>query len=433
MSLAWWNGRIVPVAEVHISPGDAGFLFGDGLFETLRVDAGRARDLSAHLDRLYAGLRRLGIDPPESRCDLGRAVTDVAQAAPRPVARLRITVSRGDEDGPTRLITTAPYEPPGEDLYRRGVAAVLLPEFRIDSRDPLAGLKSLCYQANRLALRPAEARGAWDALRLNEHGGLCSGIAEQSRAGAAGRDLHASRERAGACPGPSAAAARNGSAPRKGATLDDLAAADGLLLMNSLIGALPVSRVDGREIAVGPQVLSSLRSALVGSSPPTTRLTSVPAANRVLVSAWLMMASVFEVHRRRIALGELRQGHRGRQRDHVHPLRLHVEGAAVGHRTEGGDRARGRRRSCSSSGTGCSRGAGKPCRHAPRRPRSPAGPPTASPGRRSSAPPPAGRRRGSSASSGRPECPAARRTSAPRSAPSSRRRGSPPPGRPDWG
>jgi branched-subunit amino acid aminotransferase/4-amino-4-deoxychorismate lyase len=143
MSLAWWNGRLVPAEEVRISPDDAGFLFGDGLFETLRIDAGRARDLSAHLDRLFAGLQRLAIAPPEDRCALGRAVTDVAQAAPRPGARLRITVSRGTERGPTRLITASLYEPPGPDVYRRGVAAILVPEIRIDSRGPLAGLKSL--------------------------------------------------------------------------------------------------------------------------------------------------------------------------------------------------------------------------------------------------------------------------------------------------
>ena len=73
MSLAWWNGRMVPLEEVRLSPADAGFLFGDGLFETLRVDAGRPRDLSAHLDRLFAGLQRLSIAPPEDRCALGRA------------------------------------------------------------------------------------------------------------------------------------------------------------------------------------------------------------------------------------------------------------------------------------------------------------------------------------------------------------------------
>lgn len=253
MSLAWWNGRIVPVEEIRIVPADAGFLFGDGLFETLRVDDGRARDLSAHLDRLYAGLRRLGIDPPESRCDLGRAVTDVAQAAP-PVARLRITVSRGDEDGPTRLITTAPYEPPGDDLYRRGVAAILLPESRIDSRGPLAGLKSLCYQANRLALRQAEARGAWDALRLNEHGRLVSG----SRSNVAlvlPDGIFTPPESEGCLPGTvRRRLLETGAIRERALTLEDLAAATGLLLMNSLVGALPVSRVDGREIPVGPEL-----------------------------------------------------------------------------------------------------------------------------------------------------------------------------------
>ena len=271
MSLAWWNGRIVPAAEVHISPADAGFLFGDGLFETLRVDAGRARDLSAHLDRLYAGLRRLGIEPPEERCDLGRAVTDVAQAAPRPVARLRITVSRGDEGRPTRLITAASYEPPGEDLYRRGVAAILLPESRIDSRGPLAGLKSLCYQANRLALRQAEARGAWDALRLNERGRLCSG-SRSNLALALPDGIFTPPESEGCLPGTvRRRLLETGAIHERPLTREDLAAADGLLLMNSLIGALPVSSVDGREIPVGPEILAISAALFVNRPGPAAR------------------------------------------------------------------------------------------------------------------------------------------------------------------
>lgn len=256
MSLSYWNGRLVPAEEVRIAPDDAGFLFGDGLFETLRVDGGRPRDLSAHLDRLLAGLERLGIATPESRCDLGRAVAEVAEAAPRPLARLRITISRGTAAGPTRLITASPYEPPGEP-----VTAVLLADFRIDSRSPLAGLKSLSYQTNRGALREAEARGAFEALLLNEHGRL----AEGSRSNVAlvlPEGIFTPPGSEGCLPGTvRRRLLERGALRERPLTLEDLAAAGGLLLMNSLLGALPVARVDGREIPVGPEA-ARLRALL---------------------------------------------------------------------------------------------------------------------------------------------------------------------------
>ncbi|MFL6262995.1 MAG: aminotransferase class IV [Thermoanaerobaculia bacterium] len=259
MSLSYWNGRLVPAEEVRIAPDDAGFLFGDGLFETLRVEGGRPRDLSAHLDRLLAGLERLGIDTPESRCDLGHAVSEVAKAAPRPLARLRITISRGNVDGPTRLITASPYEPPGET-----VTAVLLMDSRIDPRSPLAGLKSLCYQKNRLALREAEARGAFEALLLNEHGRL----AEGSRTNVAlvlPEGILTPPESEGCLPGTvRRRLLERGALRERPLTLEDLAAADGLLLMNSLIGVLPVSRLDGRELPVGPEA-ARLRGLLFQS------------------------------------------------------------------------------------------------------------------------------------------------------------------------
>jgi branched-chain amino acid aminotransferase len=257
MSLAWWNGRIVPLEEVRVPPTDAGFLFGDGLFETLRVDAGRPRDLSAHLDRLFAGLLRLGIAPPDDRCSLGRAVTEVAKAAPGPVARLRITVTRSE----TRLITASPYEPPGEDLYRQGVAAVLLPELRVDSRSPLAGLKSLCHQANRLALRQAEAQGAWEALLVNEHGRLAEG-SRSNLALVLPDGIFTPPESEGCLPGTvRRRLLERGEIRERPLSLEDLAAAKGLLLMNSLIGVLPVSRVGGRELPVGPEAARLLHRA----------------------------------------------------------------------------------------------------------------------------------------------------------------------------
>ena len=160
MSLAYWNGRLVPMGEVRLGVGD---MLGDGLFETLRVDLGQAGDVEAHLDRLFEGLPRVGIDPPEDREALAAAVLQVAGASPWPVARMRIAVTQE-----TRLISLALYTPPVGP-----VSAVLLPEPWIWSRSPLAGLKSLSYQANRLALR--RGAGAFEVLLLNEHGRLAEG------------------------------------------------------------------------------------------------------------------------------------------------------------------------------------------------------------------------------------------------------------------
>ncbi len=259
MSLSWWNGRTVPAGEVRISPDDSGFLFGDGLFETLRVDDGRARDVEAHLDRLLAGLRRVEIDLPEDRRALEQAVAEVAAAAPRPVARLRLTVTRG-----TRLVTAALYEPPAVPAV---ITTCLLPQFRIDSASPLAGLKSLCSQANRLALRVAESLGAWEALLLNEHGRIVEG-SRCNLAVVLGNRVLTPPSSDGCLPGTVRRRLLEiGAIEERPLSPGDLAAAGEVLLMNSLIGVLPVSRLDGREIPVGPTA-ERLRRAWAARLPP---------------------------------------------------------------------------------------------------------------------------------------------------------------------
>lgn len=254
MSLAYWNGRLVPREEVHLPPDDSGFLFGDGLFETLRVDSGHARDVEAHLDRLLAGLRRIRLEIPEDRRLLRRAVSEVAEAAPAPVARMRITITRD-----TRLITTAPYEPPGDDLYRDGVAVRLLPQYRIDSGGALTGLKSLSYQANRLALFRAGAQGAWEALLVNEAGRLVEGT-RTNVALVFPEGVFTPPRTDGCLPGTVRRRLLEEEAIREWPlSPEDLASASEVLLMNSLIGVLPVSRINGKEVPVGP-VAGQLRA-----------------------------------------------------------------------------------------------------------------------------------------------------------------------------
>ncbi|HEX2223693.1 MAG TPA: aminotransferase class IV [Thermoanaerobaculia bacterium] len=265
MSLTYWNGRLLPEAEVAVSPADAGFLFGDGLFETLRADDGTALDVEAHLDRLLAGLARIGLSLPEDRAALAGALAAVAAQAHRPTARLRLTVTRGTSV-PTRLIAAAPYEPPSEEMYRTGVRARLLRVPAVLSQGPLAGLKSLSYQANRLALREAEAAGAWEVLLLNEHGRLAEGSRTNVALVLDGR-IFTPPESEGCLPGTvRRRLLERGALQERTLTVDDLARAEGVLLMNSLIGALPVGWMDDRPLAapVSGETAAGLRALLEG-------------------------------------------------------------------------------------------------------------------------------------------------------------------------
>lgn len=241
MSLAWRNGLTLEDDAVRIDPDDAGFLYGDGLFETLRVDDGQALDVEAHLDRLFASLPRIGLDIPDDRETLERGIAAVAGQAPRPVARLRITVTRGAGAEPTRLIRAVPYSPPGEEMYRDGVPVILLPEFRIDSQGPLAGLKSLCYQTNRLALLRAESEGAFDALLLNERGLLVGGARSNVILTLPG-GVFTPPLADGCLPGTvRRRLLEKGKVVERSLTPEDLANAREVFLTNSLIGTLRAS------------------------------------------------------------------------------------------------------------------------------------------------------------------------------------------------
>jgi branched-chain amino acid aminotransferase len=203
------------------------------------VDNGQAGDVEAHLDRLLAGLRRVGIELPENRHALERALEEIAAAAPHPVARMRLTATRS-----TRLITAVPYEPP------EIITALLLPQYRIDSGSPLAGLKSLAYQANRLALRDAESQGAWEALLLNERGRLVAG-SRSNLAVVLGDRVVTPPASDGCLPGTvRRRLLERGAIEEQSLSPEDLRSCE-VLLMNSLIGVMPVSRIDGQASPVG--------------------------------------------------------------------------------------------------------------------------------------------------------------------------------------
>ncbi|HEX5761348.1 MAG TPA: aminotransferase class IV [Thermoanaerobaculia bacterium] len=249
---AWWNGRPVAAEAVALAPDDAGFR-GDGLFETLRVDGGRVRDLDAHLDRLLAGLLRIDLPIPEGRRELAAAVRAVAKAAPRPCARLRIAVTRGAGGVPTRLVTATAYEPPSRSAYRQGVAAVVLHDLRLEKRGTLTGLKSLSYGAHALAQRRAEAAGAWEALLLDDDGLFVEGSRSNLVLVLEGGRAYTPRAADGCVPGTVRRRLLEAGLIDEGEVFDeDLETASEVLLTNSLVGVLPVGRIGERQWVPGP-------------------------------------------------------------------------------------------------------------------------------------------------------------------------------------
>jgi branched-chain amino acid aminotransferase len=86
---AYVNGRFVPESEASVSIFDRGFLYGDGVFETMRVYGGRMFRPAQHLERLFAGLDALGIEsifsPEELRaiCRALAEMNDVQDGAAR--------------------------------------------------------------------------------------------------------------------------------------------------------------------------------------------------------------------------------------------------------------------------------------------------------------------------------------------------------------
>ncbi|MEW6446486.1 MAG: aminotransferase class IV [Bacillota bacterium] len=181
MSYIWLNGSLLPADKAPLEL-ERGFLYGDGLFETLRVYGGRPFMLGEHISRLRAGAGLLGFTAVPAPEELKRAVEKTIAANGVRDGSVRLTVVRGRgaglypaETGPPAVLVTVragtPYRP---ELYARGFRAVLV-SFPRNERSPLVFLKSLNFLENILGKKEALASGADEGLFLNTAGHLCEG------------------------------------------------------------------------------------------------------------------------------------------------------------------------------------------------------------------------------------------------------------------
>ncbi len=168
------NGKLVPEADALVPVTDRGFMYGDGLFETIRVHRGLTLRWFAHVERLQDGLERLGIHPPTPATELREASAALIEQNTLTDGLLRIQITRGSglrgyspkgANEPTVVITTHPAPPLTDPLPKW---RLIRSSIRVQSDNPLNRIKSLNKLPYILAKAEAEAAGCDDALLLNE-------------------------------------------------------------------------------------------------------------------------------------------------------------------------------------------------------------------------------------------------------------------------
>jgi len=260
--IVYLNGSLIPRSQARISALDYGFLYGFGLFETMRAYGGQVFRLDSHLSRLARSAEILGL--PIGALDLKGAVMDTIQANKLSKARIRITISIG-EGGmapdpstckkPTVLILAGHYQPYPEQVYQKGFRAVVS-SIRRNSQSPLSRLKSANYLESILARQEARGAGVDEALCLNEKGLLAEASMSNVFLVTDGI-LRTPGQESGILPGITREVVLELASQLSIDTLegdirlDELFHAQEAFLTNSLIEVMPLTEIDGKPIGSG--------------------------------------------------------------------------------------------------------------------------------------------------------------------------------------
>jgi branched-chain amino acid aminotransferase len=129
------NGNLVPEKKAVVSIHDHGFLYGDGVYETMRVYGGQVFRLDEHLRRLRHSAGGIGLRPPMSYQSIGGAVRSTVRANRLNEAVVRLTLTRGPGlygfdprlcPAPTLVIVARPFVPYPAHYHSRGVTAAVV-------------------------------------------------------------------------------------------------------------------------------------------------------------------------------------------------------------------------------------------------------------------------------------------------------------------
>lgn len=177
--LIYVDGELRERSEATVSVFDHGLLYGDGVFEGIRIYSRRVFRLDAHLDRLYASAQAIALDIPLSQAEMADAVRRTIAANKKEDGYIRLVVTRGVGDlgvdprtcpKATVIIICTDIQVYPPERYAQGMKIVTSATRQVshDAFDPR--VKSLNYLKNVLAKIDARRAGAEEAILLNAEG-----------------------------------------------------------------------------------------------------------------------------------------------------------------------------------------------------------------------------------------------------------------------
>jgi len=181
----WINGKFFDKAEAKVSVYDHGLLYGDGVFEGIRVYHGKVFRLKQHMDRLYDSARSIWLEIPMSKEALTAAVEETVRANEKENGYIRLVVTRGSgtlgldprKCDPQMIVIVDDISLYPPTLYDNGLEIITAATIRSHPAALNPRIKSLNYLNNILAKIEAIRGGCLEALMLNHKGEVaeCTG------------------------------------------------------------------------------------------------------------------------------------------------------------------------------------------------------------------------------------------------------------------
>jgi branched-chain amino acid aminotransferase len=264
--IVFLNGKFVPEEQAVVSIFDRGYLYGDGLFEAIRIRNGKPFRWDQHIERLQSGANLLNLKIPFSPKELLEYAQELATKNQMPEAILRLLVTRGKGErgyspkgANNPFLTMALFPTPAIDINNPPRRKVVVAKISVPPNHPLTAIKSTNKLIHVLARAEADAFGADEALLINANGELAEGTS-CNLFWIQGDAIYTPTIESGALPGitrnlvlelcSKLSIATNEVAAKP----EVLFKADGVFLSHTTMGIVEIDEVDGKPVKRSPLV-----------------------------------------------------------------------------------------------------------------------------------------------------------------------------------